>query len=252
MANVTREPKGSKPRSAPRSATTPGDGPSRGFSSVKVYEALRKDILELNIQPGTLLDETELAERFGLSRSPVREALVRLSAEGLVKVLRNRSSIVAPFDITTVQHHLTAIDLLYRATARLAALNRTQAQLEALQAMIKRHATGFGSSDGLQLVQNNREFHVAIAEAGGNSIFVTWIATLLDQGQRLMGMYATDVGPERPDALLDDHRAIVAAIAAGDADGAEGAARQDAAVLSSQLKAHMFRQQLAELDVGKR
>jgi DNA-binding GntR family transcriptional regulator len=233
-------------------ASSPQDGPTRGFSSLKVYEALRKDILELRIQPGTLLEETELADRFALSRSPVREALVRLSAEGLVKFLRNRSSIVAPFDVTTVQHHLTAIDLMYRATARLAALNRSRAQLEELQEMVKRHAQGFGTYDGLQLVQNNREFHVAIAEAGGNSVFVGWIATLLDQGQRLMGLYATDVGPERPDELLDDHRAIVAAIAAGDPDSAEAAARNDAAVLSAQLKAHMFRQQLAELEVGRR
>ena len=51
---------------------------------------------------GQLLDETELAKRFQLSRSPVREALIRLAAEGLVQTLRNRSSIVAPFDVAAI------------------------------------------------------------------------------------------------------------------------------------------------------
>lgn len=228
------------------------DGTTRGFRAVKVYEALRKDILELKIQPGTLLDETDLAERFELSRSPVREALVRLSGEGLVKVLRNRSSIVAPFDIMTVQHHLEATELLYRVTARLAALNRTAVQLANLQAMVKQHVAEFKGLDCMQLVQNNREFHVAVAEAGGNSVFVAWLATLLDQGQRLMGLYARDVGPERSETLLDDHRAIVAAIVAGDPDAAEVAARQDARLLASQLRAHLFKQQLDDLQIGVR
>jgi DNA-binding GntR family transcriptional regulator len=248
---TARAPTRAKPKRAARPANDApeGAGTSRGFRAVKVYEALRKDILELKIAPGTLLDETELADRFELSRSPVREALVRLSSEGLVKVLRNRSSIVAPFDITTVQHHLTATELMYRATARLAALNRTPAQLAELQAMVKRHVVGFRSVDGMQLVQNNREFHIAVAEAGGNSIFTAWITTLLDQGQRLMGLYAHDVGPDRPENLLDDHRAIVAAIAAGDADSAEAAARQDAMLVASQLRAHLFKQQLNEMQI---
>jgi DNA-binding GntR family transcriptional regulator len=250
--------KASAKPAAPRASVkrTPGLPPdaahTRGFRAVKVYEALRKDILELRIPPETLLDETELAARFQLSRSPVREALVRLSSEGLVKVLRNRSTIVAPFDIATVQHHLSATELMYRATARLAALNRTAAQLADLQAMMKRHLAGFRTLDGLDLIQNNREFHIAIAVAGGNSVFVAWLTSLLDQGQRLMGLYAQDVGPERPETLLDDHRALVAAIAAGDAEGAEAAARDDALELANQLRAHLFKRQLDDLQVPGR
>jgi DNA-binding GntR family transcriptional regulator len=251
IARTGRRPAAARPERAAHNAAA-AEGTTRGFRAVKVYEMLRKDILELKIQPGTLLDETELADRFQLSRSPVREALVRLSSEGLVKVLRNRSSIVAPFDIMTVQHHLAAIELLYRVTARLAALNRTAAQLANLQSMVKRHVAGFRDVDSMQLVQNNREFHVAIAEAGGNSVFVAWIATLLDQGQRLMGLYAHDVGPDRPETLLDDHRAIVAAIVAGDADSAEVAALRDARLIASQLRAHLFKQQLDDLQLVAR
>jgi DNA-binding GntR family transcriptional regulator len=73
-----------------------------------VSEAVREDILSLRLQPGTLLDETELAGRFKVSRSPIREALIRLSGEGLEQTLRNRSSNVAPCDVSIVQSHLSA------------------------------------------------------------------------------------------------------------------------------------------------
>jgi len=108
---------------------------ARGSGAVAVYDELRRDILELRMEPGTLLDETELAARFKLSRSPVREALIRLSAEGLVQTLRNRSSIVAPFDIVAIPSYLDAVELFYRLTTRLAAKNRSAAQLAEIEAI---------------------------------------------------------------------------------------------------------------------
>src|SRR5258706_14872544 len=75
---------------------------TRGTGAVYVYDSLRAQILDLELKPGTLLDETLVSRQFGVSRSPVREALIRLSAEGLVQNLRNRTSIVAPFDVATL------------------------------------------------------------------------------------------------------------------------------------------------------
>lgn len=66
-----------------------------------VYDTLRSEILALALQPGQLLDETTLAERFDMSRSPVREALIRLAGEELVVTLSNRSTIVAPIDMSS-------------------------------------------------------------------------------------------------------------------------------------------------------
>lgn len=222
----------------------------RGFGAAFVYEGLREDILSLRLRPGTLLDETELAGRFKVSRSPVREALIRLSGEGLVQTLRNRSSIVAPFDVTTIHSHLNAMYLMYGLTARLAALNRSQTQLEGLRAMLDAHRAAMARDDSAKLIANNRDFHVAIAEAGGNSFFSAWTASVLDQGQRLMGLYLRDAEGQRSDALLDDHAAIVEAIAAGDPDAAERAARADAELLIGRLRQHLFRDQLRGLDLS--
>ncbi|TIQ54284.1 MAG: GntR family transcriptional regulator, partial [Mesorhizobium sp.] len=82
---------------------------------------LRNEILSLTLQPGQLLDETTLAERFDMSRSPVREALIRLSGEDLVVTLSNRSTIVAPIEVATFPKYVEALDLAQRVNTRLAA-----------------------------------------------------------------------------------------------------------------------------------
>src|SRR5262245_46033781 len=74
---------------------------AKGTGWKSVYDTLRTEILSLELPPGQLLDETTLAERFDLSRSPVREALIRLSSEELVVTLPNRSTIVAPIEIAS-------------------------------------------------------------------------------------------------------------------------------------------------------
>jgi DNA-binding GntR family transcriptional regulator len=71
----------------------------RDSGASSVYEVLRSDILNLKIAPGTLLDDSELSQCFSLSRSPVREALIRLSAESPVQTQTNRSRVVTPFEI---------------------------------------------------------------------------------------------------------------------------------------------------------
>ncbi|PAU65207.1 GntR family transcriptional regulator, partial [Pseudomonas indica] len=64
-----------------------------------MYEELRKQILTLQLKPGAQLDEVSLAAQFGVSRSPVRDALARLISEGLVTILPNRTTLVTPFEI---------------------------------------------------------------------------------------------------------------------------------------------------------
>ena len=208
---------------------------SRGFGSTTVYDRLRKEILNLGLPPGTLLDETEIAQRFGLSRSPVREALIRLSAEGLVVTLRNRSSIVAPFDIASVPSYVDATRLLYRLTSRLAALNRTAPQMANIRRLCEEHLLASQLNYLEPVVSLNREFHVAIAEASGNAYFGQWTRTLLDQGQRILATYLQDLDLKIPTGTLDEHQRLVDAIEARDADAAESAGARDADILSHRL-----------------
>ncbi|MBV5325145.1 MAG: GntR family transcriptional regulator, partial [Rhodospirillaceae bacterium] len=84
---------------------------TKGPGWKQVHDTLRTEILALTLAPGQLLDETTLAERFGLSRSPVREALIRLAAEDFVVILPNRSTIVAPIELATFPAYVDALDL---------------------------------------------------------------------------------------------------------------------------------------------
>jgi DNA-binding GntR family transcriptional regulator len=146
-----------------------GEAParSRGFGVKTVYDALKHDILEMTLAPSEPLDETRLSRRFAMSRTPVREALVRLAAEGLVTTLPNRNTIVSAIDFSTVPVYFDSLALMYRVTTRLAAMRRTAADLADIRALQKDFARSVREADALAMVAVNRDFHVAIAKAGG-------------------------------------------------------------------------------------
>ena len=98
---------------------------NHGYGALMIYETLRDDILSLKLEPGKLIDETSLAKRFQVSRSPIREALVKLGTEGLTKTLPNKGTIVAPLTLEELPDYMDALDLIQRSVTRLAALNRT-------------------------------------------------------------------------------------------------------------------------------
>ena len=94
-------------------------GEARG--AARVHDSLREGILSMQIPPGAFLDENGIAARFGVSRSPVREALIRLEAEGLVAAAPNRTAVVSPVDLAGFPQYMDALDLAQRATTRPAA-----------------------------------------------------------------------------------------------------------------------------------
>ncbi len=203
----------------------------RGTGASYVYDSLKAQILDLELKPGTLLDETVLGRQFGVSRSPVRESLIRLSAEGLVQNLRNRTSIVAQFDVAALPAYFDAMQLLYRLSARLAAANRNPAKVETLKQIMADHEQALRNDEMRTMVRLNRDFHIAIAEMGGNPFIVSWMGGLLDQGQRILRLYALHIGDKIPVGALKSHREMIDAIQRGDPDAAEEAGRADAQAL---------------------
>src|SRR5215475_11861801 len=127
--------KGVRPKAAERTkkASTP-DRPVRGAGVQTVYEQLRLAIVNLDLPPGSPLDEVRLSQQFAMSRTPVREALVRLVGDGLVTTLPNRSTVVAPIDFEKLPVYFEALTLMYRVTTRAAALRRTPSHLVPIRA----------------------------------------------------------------------------------------------------------------------
>lgn len=187
-----------------------------------VYETLRNEILTLTLQPGQLLDENTLAERFGMSRSPVREALIRLAGEELVVTLSNRSTIVAPIEVRTFPKYVEALDIAQRMTTRLAAALRTAADLKQIASRQQSFETAVQANDYLEMSEANKQFHLAIAKAGKNPYFTSFYERLLNQGQRMLHLHFEYIERTQDSYLLtDEHNQMFEAIRAKDVDLAD-------------------------------
>lgn len=198
---------------------------ARGMGLRLAYETIRDEILSLALQPGQLLDETTLADRFGMSRSPVREALIRLAGEGMVVMLPNRSTIVAPIDTTSFPKYVEALDLAQRINTRLAAELRTEADLKAIAAQQKAFEAAVRSGKFLAMSEANKLFHMAIATAGRNPYLAAFYERLLDQGRRMLHLHFDYLERTHDGILLtDEHAQMLDAIRDRDAERADALA----------------------------
>jgi DNA-binding GntR family transcriptional regulator len=217
--------------------TVKPDKKAKGTGVAFVHDALRRSILTLELEPGSVLDEAQIGQQFGVSRSPVREAVVRLAASGLVETLPNRSSIVARIRFETIAPFLSAQEVVYRLTAREAARRRNIPDIERLKDIQTRHEKLREAGDQLGMIELNRDFHLEIGRIAGNAWYERWLHSLMDEGQRMMRLYMRSLGPSVPPGEIKHHREIIAAIEAGDPDAADEAGRQDADVVRRQLVA---------------
>lgn len=228
-------------------ATTPKK--QRGQGAARVYNKVREDILRLNLAPGDLLDESHISREFKLSRSPIREAMVRLSSEGLLKTLPNKSTIVAPLNIEEFSSYIDALDLVQRITTRLAARLRTSEQL----ATIKRQQTAFSKAvaahDALAMIERNRDFHVAISSASQNRYLSEFNSRLLDEGRRYLRLYFRSLNDTLPPELNDEHHQIIDAIEQRGEERAEVLAHEHIMQVSERFLRYLSQRQTANLSV---
>ena len=167
-------------------------------------------------KPGDMLVESELAERFGVSRTPVREALQRLETQGMLR-RDGRSLIVASLDHNQLSELYAVRTELEGLAARLAARHATEEECRVLRRMVRDDRALLGGDPRL-LAQANKRFHKQIHLASHNRFLVQQ----LDLVHRSMALMATtSFAAEGRDAVaLDEHEAIVAAIEAHDGDAA--------------------------------
>jgi len=219
---------------------------ARGTGAAHAYETLRREILSLELEPGQDLDEAGLVARLGLSRTPVREALIRLAADELVVLLPNRGAKVAPLDLADTPRYIEALDLAQRAVNRFAALRRTAEDMARIEAARDAFEDSVPGGDAMEMTERNRDFHGAIAEAAHNRYLAGHYVRLLDQGMRLLRIpFAYDPagnGAETHIArIVEDHRRISEAIAGRDADRAEALGHAHAELFRSRLMMYLQR-----------
>ncbi|WJH38020.1 GntR family transcriptional regulator (plasmid) [Aliirhizobium terrae] len=193
----------------------------RGSGVKLVYDLLRDEILDLKLAPGSAIDEVQLAARFGMSRTPIREALVRLAGEGLIETLPNRSTMVSNIDFLGMPAYFDALVLMYRVTTRLAAQHHRAEDLEIIREHQAEFTAAVEAQDALAMIATNAAFHSAIAAAARNSYYAAFFDRLLGEGRRMLRLYYQSYDDRLPPRFVDEHEELIAAIKARDVASAD-------------------------------
>ena len=215
----------------------------------RVHAALREDILSMKSPPGAFLDENGIAARFGVSRSPVREALIRLEADGLVSAMPNRTAVVSPVDLAGFPQYMDALDLAQRAVTRLAALHRNEDDLRRIRAAQDVFESRRAARDAPAMVDANRVFHAEISWAGGNPYLTSFYLRLLDDGRRILRIFFRSFQDDLPPKFSREHSAMIRAIAARDPDRAERTAAAHARHVRDRFAEMICARDLADVSI---
>lgn len=221
----------------------------RGSGVKMVYDLLRDEILDLQMSPGSPVDEVQLAERFNMSRTPIREALVRLASEGLIVTLPNRSTMVSNIDFVNMHTFFDALVLMYRVTTRLAAQYHRTEDLADIREHQFRFAAAAAAGDALAMISTNAALHSAIAEAGRNPYFTGLFNRVLDEGRRILRLYYQSYGDRLPQQYVDEHEDIIAAVAARDAETADRLAKAHAEQIVAQIQTIFTRNERLDISL---
>lgn len=180
----------------------------RRLLRVDIYEKLREEILACRLRPGADLREQDLAGRFAVSKSPVRDALLRLEREDLVTIAPRQGYRVAPISLSDARDLLRLRCILECACAGEAARDATAQSLAALD----RFRTFRASQWAGGFAAYNREFHCSIARASGNRRLSNLTCELIDQTHRLVQVSVEVSRIRKVPALVAEHGRIVDAV----------------------------------------
>ncbi len=224
---------------------------AKGSAQAFVYNSLRERILTLDLEPNYPLDEKSLSSEYAVSRSPVREALIKLAADGLVVSLVNKVTVVAPLDLQRLPAYLEALELFHRVINRSAAIFRTDEDIKHIIRAEKKCDQASASSDLSGLAEWNRSYHLAIAKAAKNPYFESFYSQLLDEGIRTLHMYFRYRLEKSGRNLTEEHPAITRAIIDRDRIEAERLGRNHARLFNNEFQTYAFNRIVAaDIDLG--
>lgn len=195
-------------------------------------DTLREAIIHGEFAPGAKISEKDLCERFGVSRTPVREALKILTTEGLVQLTQNRGASITPLtrqDIRDAFPVMAALEALSGELSAKAATDEQIARMTHLQAEMR---AMFEKGDRKGYFAINEEIHQLILQAAGNPVLARMIRSVSAQVRR--ARYRANLSRERWAAAIDEHDEILAAFAA-----------RDSRRLARLLKAHLTNKMVA-------
>jgi len=190
----------------------------------QVVEALRTAIISLELAPGIALDRGDLAQRFGVSQTPVRDALIRLSEEGLVVVRAQSTTQVSRIDVPAAREAHFLRRSIEIEIARQLAASHDDAVIADLRTQLLRQAELAEKKDFPGFMAADKEFHRLMYVAAGLPRLWAVVVRMSGHVDRLRLLHSPFAG--KTDSIMDGHEAILNAIASGDADAATLAVRE--------------------------
>lgn len=183
-----------------------------------VYRLLKEEILRVERPPGDLLSELELATRYGVSKTPVREALRLLAQDGWVVVLPRKGYLIRPLRLDDVREIFALRTLIEPGIAMQAAGAVTPAELAELQALVDKQAEAVDDLSGA--LNAATLFHLAIAQISGNRRVLKIVGELLDEVRRLHFLLPNVESHITSNEELQAHRCLVDALGARESERA--------------------------------
>jgi len=190
----------------------------------QAYREINELIISLQLAPGSQVDERSLAERLEIGRTPIREALFRLAAEGLVEAIPKRGFFVKPVTLDDIRALFEAMIFLERDAVFLAARRVTNERVDRLREVHAALQQAMEDRDYLQVTLENSRFHRLVYDAAENRFFTSSLNHIQNQAQRLAYLsYSRDMEPNNLQShfhrVIDDHTAIIELLAARDQKG---------------------------------
>ena len=246
MASTIADPKPRRRAASPRTTSRRAKvSRVKVTGSQLVYDALRYAIISLAIEPGSVLEETALCRQYKVSRTPVREALIRLSSEGLVELEPNRGARVATLQFIDVVDHYEAMEIFQPITCHFAAVRSSPADIKAIKAQLAKFCAAVERHDYEGIIRFNYDLHSSIATASHNRCVERGYRQMLADKLRIAQHGLPSASRNRAAALAERFsgtvrisRRLVEAIARGEAQEAEQIARELNEYVRTQVVAH--------------
>ncbi|MGI9480538.1 MAG: GntR family transcriptional regulator [Hyphomicrobiaceae bacterium] len=194
--------------------------------AVQLVEQLRQMIFDGDLEPGSRLQEEELSQRFGVSRTPLREALKLLTAEGLITIEPNRGATVTELSVKELAETFPVMGVLEALAGELAASHANDDDLTALRALHDSIVAGYHGQDLKSYFAANQAFHERLVEAAHNETLATHYHQLAGRVRR--ARYRANLSPARWAQSVDEHEQIITALE-----------NHDGASLAVVLRAHI-------------
>jgi DNA-binding GntR family transcriptional regulator len=184
----------------------------------KIVELLREAIIQQKIKPGERVTELEIASRFGLSRTPIREAFRQLESEGFLTIVPRKGAMVAELNAKDIRDFYEIKAVLEGYAAKVAASKITDAEIAELEKINRQIRECALRQDVAGMTEAHNRFHLRILEICGNQKIINVVSGLVKQFLRFRFFVSASSQQER---LLEDHRNIIDALKARDGRLAE-------------------------------